>query len=536
MQQMSFPPTTDGQRTRRALVVSDAPCAEVETHLATAGFEVLRAQTERAASEIAASAPDVVLVLVGDEEEARTGALNLARRLRSDERTYALPVVFVFGKEERALRTAALGLGVDDYFAQATPPEELRARLDSLFWRVEAGRRAAPASGDQRSEIDNFLLLLDGVRADAQGGAEGALALIGEVMRAGAPRDALLAEAYGFLKLNLRRADSVAFYGPTLLLAYLPRRSATQAQVILSGLREEFLQTRSGSDLGVGLVSFPADGREVEQLVELAETQLQMALARDARSRIVASQLEDVDSQKATKPSTTAAPPLARHTEPEAATTPEPSRDIEAARLKADVAREAPRVEADSKTEASPPVHDAQSTRASRMLDALGAATDSLARAGASSPGAPNAAAQNTFATGTRERRDRNVGTLRRLLLTVSDAARMARLNLLIRSAGYEVRAAFDAQQALNLLRIERPDLLLVDYELQDMDGLEMLRRLRKQQGGRLATPALLLLPEGQGEAREQALEIGARGVVTLPYNPDELLDWIQVADGGEVR
>ena len=54
----------------------------------------------------------------------------------------------------------------------------------------------------------------------------------------------------------------------------------------------------------------------------------------------------------------------------------------------------------------------------------------------------------------------------RRLLLTVSDAARMAQLNSLIRSAGYEARAAFDGQQALDLLRIERPDLLLLDYEL----------------------------------------------------------------------
>jgi two-component system KDP operon response regulator KdpE len=113
----------------------------------------------------------------------------------------------------------------------------------------------------------------------------------------------------------------------------------------------------------------------------------------------------------------------------------------------------------------------------------------------------------------------------------------MAQLNQLIRSAGYEVRAAFDARQALSLLRIERPDLLLADQDLNDMDGVEMLTRLARQQGGRLAQPSLLLLPREAGEgARREALEIGARAVVSLPYNPEELLDLIRDACGRGVR
>ncbi len=125
-------------------------------------------------------------------------------------------------------------------------------------------------------------------------------------------------------------------------------------------------------------------------------------------------------------------------------------------------------------------------------------------------------------------------GRLRRLLLAVSDAARMAQLNLIIRSAGYEVRAAFDGHQALSLMRIERPDLLLVDYGLKDMDGLEMLKRLRKQQGGLLRLPAVLLLPAQHEEALRGANEVGARAVVAFPYNPDELLESIHAAVGAE--
>ena len=118
----------------------------------------------------------------------------------------------------------------------------------------------------------------------------------------------------------------------------------------------------------------------------------------------------------------------------------------------------------------------------------------------------------------------------RRLLLTVSDAARMAQLNSLIRSVGYEARAAFGGQQALDLLRIERPDLLLLDYELQGIDGLETLRRLRKQNGGRLMIPVVLLLPENFEGVRQEALALGTRGIVNMPYAPVDLLDTVRTA------
>ena len=132
------------------------------------------------------------------------------------------------------------------------------------------------------------------------------------------------------------------------------------------------------------------------------------------------------------------------------------------------------------------------------------------------------------------ERRKRGATVPRRLLLTVSDAARMAQLNALVRSAGYEARTAFDGQQALDLLRIESPDVLLLDYELRGIDGLEMLRRLRKQTNGKLTVPVVMLLPPTQVMARREALELGARGIVAMPYDPAELLDSVRLAGNTE--
>lgn len=122
----------------------------------------------------------------------------------------------------------------------------------------------------------------------------------------------------------------------------------------------------------------------------------------------------------------------------------------------------------------------------------------------------------------------------RRLLLTISDSTRMAQVNSLIRSAGYEARAAFDGQQALHLLRIERPDLLLLDYELQGIDGVETMRRLRKQSGGRLSLPVVMLLSTNNESARREALELGAHSVFVTPYDPAALLKSVRVAGSVE--
>jgi CheY-like chemotaxis protein len=169
--------------------------------------------------------------------------------------------------------------------------------------------------------------------------------------------------------------------------------------------------------------------------------------------------------------------------------------------------------------------------REKRVDDALDAvAAPPPVRRGSTQTNGAEAVRAAEAAARERERRARGTIMPRRLLLTVSDAARMAQLNSLIRSAGYEARAAFGGQQALDLLRIERPDLLLLDFELQGIDGLETLRRLRKQNGGRLTLPVVLLLPENSEAVRQEALALGTRGIVSMPYDPVDLLDTVRAA------
>src|SRR5919205_2825500 len=164
---------TDAAR-RRALLVADegADASALRERLAAAGLEVETASVEEAARRVAESsrraaesAPSVAVLAFGNREgEGRL--VSLARRMRAEPESFALPVVFLFREDGRTLRSAAAHVGADDYFSRDATAEELRARLGALFWRAEAGRRNAPALADQRGEIDNFIFLLDSVGAD----------------------------------------------------------------------------------------------------------------------------------------------------------------------------------------------------------------------------------------------------------------------------------------------------------------------------------------------------------------------------------
>ncbi|HKR00085.1 MAG TPA: response regulator [Pyrinomonadaceae bacterium] len=503
-------------RPRRALIIAETAGLSLQQQLTAAGYVTRAAAPPDAERAINDFGPEVVIMVVthtGADGESESVAL--ARKLRAETSTYSLPIVFAWSEDERSLRAAAQYTGADDYFALATPTAEVLARLDSLFWRVEADRRSAPVLSDRRLEIDNFMFMLDAVREDVRSGRKGTLALIYAVAAGGKredfdrqARDQTLAEVHAFLKLNLRRVDAVAFYGPTTLLVYLPRMESSSAVAALSRLHREFLEEYPEHDFATGLASFPAHGSEVETLIERAESAVGAARAGDLKAKHVA------------------AYEAKENAEPQEVSPPPPSTEFQ---LEPEISEEAKEPAAQSEPASA---INSKSVDERRGKGEPGdRATVSAQDSEASSSGAR--ATQTTAeeaAALERERRASGAVMPRRLLLTISDSALMAQVNSLIRSAGYEARAAFDGQQALHLLRIESPDLLLLDYELQGIDGVETIRRLRKQSGGRLALPVVMLISNGNEQARREALELGARSVLVTPYDPADLLASVRVA------
>lgn len=527
-------------RPRRALIVAGADGLALERQLAAAGYATRTAPASDASRAISEFSPDVVVMVVAPTAtDGENESVALARRLRAETATYSLPVVFAWDEDERALRASAQYVGADDYFCLSAPPLEILARLDSLFWRVEVDRRSTSVVADRRLEIDNFMFMLDAVREDVRAGVSGTLALVyavaardrGDESFDKAARDRTLAEAHAFLKLNLRRMDGVAFYGPTTLVIYLPHMKARSAVAALTRLHREFIEEYPEHDLVAGVASFPAHGGDVETLIEKAERAVGVARADASVPHVVAYDA-NMDTRLPPAPlvpreaprrppevaeTQTVTPPQA---EPAAAVVAEsPEQEPASEPLLADAAvrqeeptpQEIQAVQPEEAPQEAPPVRSVQLSEEDAARAAEAAASE-------------------------RERRASGAVMPRRLLLTISDSARMAQVNSLIRSAGYEARAAFDGQQALHLLRIERPDLLLLDYDLQGIDGLETIRRLRKQNGGRLSLPVVMLLPAGQDHARREALKLGAHSVHTTPYDPVELLRSLRLAGSAEVR
>ena len=106
-------------------------------------------------------------------------------------------------------------------------------------------------------------------------------------------------------------------------------------------------------------------------------------------------------------------------------------------------------------------------------------------------------------------------------ILLVEDTPDLAQVILReLETAGYQVVHASDGLTALRLHQKEQPDLLILDWMLPQLDGLEMLRRIRHTS----AVPVLMLTARGEETDRVVGLEVGADDYLTKPFSMRELI------------
>lgn len=109
-------------------------------------------------------------------------------------------------------------------------------------------------------------------------------------------------------------------------------------------------------------------------------------------------------------------------------------------------------------------------------------------------------------------------------VLSVDDSASMRQLvKLTLSGAGYQVVEATDGADGLDKARGGAVDLVVTDLNMPRMDGISLIRELRK-----LATykgvPILLLTTESDDDRKREAKAAGATGWITKPFNQDQLL------------
>lgn len=112
-----------------------------------------------------------------------------------------------------------------------------------------------------------------------------------------------------------------------------------------------------------------------------------------------------------------------------------------------------------------------------------------------------------------------------RVLLIEDDPTTQASVKLMLETAGMVVDATDLGEDGLEIGKLYDYDIMILDLMLPDMDGLEVLRRLRDS---RVQTPVLILSGLTESEMKVKGLGIGADDYLTKPFDKSELLARVQ--------
>jgi two-component system chemotaxis response regulator CheY len=109
--------------------------------------------------------------------------------------------------------------------------------------------------------------------------------------------------------------------------------------------------------------------------------------------------------------------------------------------------------------------------------------------------------------------------------LVVDDSAAIRQLvSLSVTGAGYEVLIAQNGNEALQKLSQSRPDMVITDLNMPDMDGIELIRKIRSMPDYKFI-PILMLTTEAQEEKMREGKQAGASGWIVKPFSSGQLLD-----------
>lgn len=109
------------------------------------------------------------------------------------------------------------------------------------------------------------------------------------------------------------------------------------------------------------------------------------------------------------------------------------------------------------------------------------------------------------------------------VLLVDDEPAQRAMLSYNIEAQGYRTIAAADGEEALLLADEQRPDIILLDWMLPKLSGIEVCRQLKARAATR-EIPVIMVSARSEEEDRVRGLETGADDYVTKPYSINELV------------
>jgi len=117
--------------------------------------------------------------------------------------------------------------------------------------------------------------------------------------------------------------------------------------------------------------------------------------------------------------------------------------------------------------------------------------------------------------------------SLKRILIVEDNEHNMYLINFILEKNGYETIKAFNGEDGIGLAMKEKPDLIIMDIQLPDINGLEVTRRIRgsKVDG---TIPIIAITSYAMSGDKDEALEAGCTGYIEKPINPDTIMAEIE--------
>ena len=108
-------------------------------------------------------------------------------------------------------------------------------------------------------------------------------------------------------------------------------------------------------------------------------------------------------------------------------------------------------------------------------------------------------------------------------ILIVDDEAHIRHvLALKLQGTGYRVLTAMDGEEALEVYAAEKPDLMITDYQMPYLSGLDLCRQLRQRKANHV--PIIMLTARGFDLTIEEMAEAGIEALIGKPFSPKEVV------------
>jgi CheY-like chemotaxis protein len=130
--------------------------------------------------------------------------------------------------------------------------------------------------------------------------------------------------------------------------------------------------------------------------------------------------------------------------------------------------------------------------------------------------------------------KDSHLPSSKRTIMVVDDNPDLVEiLRMMLESNGFNVRCAYSGQELLDSLKEQIPDLILLDIMMPQMDGLEVLTRL-KEDASTESIPVILLTAKMQNADILEGYKMGADYYITKPFTPAQVLEGINLILHGD--